>query len=65
MKIQTDFSKTLNQPLFKVLKDTVHEVGIKAFVIGGWVRDRLLERDQKKDIDIVALGSGIDLALAL
>jgi tRNA nucleotidyltransferase (CCA-adding enzyme) len=40
-------------------------VGIKAFVIGGWVRDRLLERDQKKDIDIVALGSGIDLALAL
>jgi tRNA nucleotidyltransferase (CCA-adding enzyme) len=65
VKIQTDFSKTLNQPLFKVLKDTVHEVGIKAFVIGGWVRDRLLERDQKKDIDIVALGSGIDLALAL
>ena len=65
MKIQTDFSKTLNQPLFKVLKDTVHEVGIKAFVIGGWVRDRLLERDQKKDIDVVALGSGIDLALAL
>ena len=65
MKIQTDFSKTLNQPLFKVLKDTVHEMGIKAFVIGGWVRDRLLERDQKKDIDIVALGSGIDLALAL
>lgn len=65
MKIQTDFSKTLNQPLFKVLKDTVHEVGIKAFVIGGWVRDRLLERDLKKDIDIVALGSGIDLALAL
>ena len=65
MKIQTDFSKTLNQPLFKVLKDTVHEVGIKAFVIGGWVRDHLLERDQKKDIDIVALGSGIDLALAL
>jgi tRNA nucleotidyltransferase (CCA-adding enzyme) len=65
VKIQTDFSKTLNQPLFKVLKDTVHEVGIKAFVIGGWVRDRLLERDQKKDIDIVAVGSGIELAKAV
>jgi tRNA nucleotidyltransferase (CCA-adding enzyme) len=32
-------------------------------VIGGYVRDFILERDFKKDIDVVALGSGIDLAL--
>ncbi|MBW6499503.1 MAG: CCA tRNA nucleotidyltransferase, partial [Bacteroidales bacterium] len=36
-------------------------MGFPAFVIGGWVRDLLLERDSK-DIDIVVVGSGIDLA---
>ncbi len=35
---------------------------VRAFVIGGFVRDLLLERDNKKDIDIVVLGSGIDFA---
>lgn len=36
-------------------------MNVKAFVIGGWVRDLLLERPCK-DIDIVAIGSGIELA---
>lgn len=36
-------------------------MGFPAFVIGGWVRDLLLKRDSK-DIDIVVVGSGIDLA---
>lgn len=36
-------------------------MGFRAFVIGGWVRDVLLKRDSK-DIDIVVVGSGIDLA---
>ena len=35
---------------------------VKAFVIGGFVRDLLLDRDNKQDIDIVVLGSGIDFA---
>src|ERR1700752_1498545 len=38
-------------------------MNIPAYVIGGWVRDLLLERPSK-DIDIVAIGSGIDLAQA-
>src|SRR5690606_484134 len=38
-------------------------LGVSAYVIGGFVRDFLLKRDTKKDIDIVAVGSGIDLAL--
>ena len=37
-------------------------MGCRAFVIGGWVRDVLLKRDSK-DIDIVVVGSGIDLAM--
>lgn len=65
MKLQTDFSNTLQDPLFKILKETVDEVDVEAYVIGGFVRDLILGRVQKKDIDIVALGSGIDLAKAV
>ena len=53
MKLQTDFSNTLQDPLFKILKETVDEVGIESYVIGGFVRDLILGRVQKKDIDIV------------
>jgi len=38
-----------------------NEIGQNAFVIGGYVRDQLLNRETK-DIDIVAIGSGIDFA---
>ena len=65
MKLQTDFSNTLQDPLFKILKETVDKVGIESYVIGGFVRDLILGRIHKKDIDIVALGSGIDLAKAV
>jgi len=65
VKLQTDFSNTLQDPLFKILKETVDEVGIESYVIGGFVRDLILGRIHKKDIDIVALGSGIDLAKAV
>jgi tRNA nucleotidyltransferase (CCA-adding enzyme) len=65
VKLQTDFSNTLQDPLFKILKETVDEVGIESYVIGGFVRDLILGRVQKKDIDVVALGSGIDLAKAV
>ena len=39
MKLQTDFSNTLQDPLFKILKETVDEVDVEAYVIGGFVRD--------------------------
>jgi poly(A) polymerase len=65
VKLVKDFSKTLSSPVFKVLQETIANSDTKGFVIGGFVRDHLLNRSQKKDIDIVALGSGIDLALAV
>ena len=37
-------------------------MNLQTFVIGGFVRDLLLKRDNKNDIDIVVLGSGIDFA---
>jgi tRNA nucleotidyltransferase (CCA-adding enzyme) len=65
VQLRYDFSKTLDTPLFKVIREEALSLGIKAYVIGGFVRDHLLDRGDKKDIDIVAIGSGIQLAKAV
>ena len=51
----------LTHPIFNIISECADEMNIPAYVIGGWVRDLLLNRPSK-DIDIVALGSGIELA---
>lgn len=58
-----NLSEHLEHPVFKVAGDIADQKGQRAFAIGGFVRDLLLERDCK-DIDIVIEGSGIDLAEA-
>jgi poly(A) polymerase len=55
----------LTDPIFELLSKTASAKGINAFVIGGYVRDQLLNRGAKKDIDIVVEGSGIDFAKAI
>jgi len=53
----------LNDKIFETLSGVVTSEGVEAYVIGGWVRDCLLKRDHPdKDIDIVVIGSGIDIA---
>ncbi len=52
----------LNNPVFKLISQCADELGVEAYVIGGFVRDIFLRRGQKKDIDVVAIGRGIDLA---
>ncbi len=53
----------LNDKIFGILSSVVTTEHVQAYVIGGWVRDCLLKRDHPgKDIDIVVLGSGIDIA---
>ena len=53
----------LNDKIFETLSAVVTGENVKAYVIGGWVRDCLLKRDHPdKDIDIVVIGSGIDIA---
>lgn len=47
--------------IFQIVTESVKELDQEAFVIGGYVRDLLLKRPSK-DIDIVCLGSGINLA---
>ena len=51
----------LKHPVFKVVSQICNEYELEAYVIGGFVRDLLLERPSK-DIDIVVVGNGIELA---
>ncbi len=47
--------------IFELVGRCARELGVPAYVVGGYVRDRLLGR-ATKDIDIVCVGSGIKLA---
>ena len=51
----------LNKKIFTIISEEARELNVRAFVIGGYVRDCFLER-KSKDIDIVVEGSGIELA---
>ncbi len=53
----------LNDKIFEIISEVVSDEKVRAFVIGGYVRDLILERDHPdKDIDIVIIGSGIEIA---
>lgn len=58
-----DLSAHIKHPVFKVIAEILEQQGLEAYVVGGFVRDILLERPSK-DIDIVVVGSGIALAEA-
>ncbi len=47
--------------IFRLISETAAELGFPAYVVGGYVRDRLLARPSK-DMDIVCVGNGIQLA---
>ncbi len=51
----------LTNPIFSIVSEVAEEMNVKTFVIGGYVRDIILKRPSK-DIDIVVIGSGINLA---
>jgi poly(A) polymerase len=53
--------KTFENEIFKIISETAAELQMPAYVIGGFVRDLFLNK-QSKDIDIVVLGSGIEIA---
>ncbi len=58
-----NYKQALSHPIFEIVSKASAELHLESYVIGGFVRDLLLQRDFKKDIDIVAIGSGIDLAM--
>ncbi len=53
--------KHLTHPIFKTIADCANQLGVDAYVIGGFVRDIYLGRESK-DIDVVTIGKGIELA---
>lgn len=54
----------LQHPIFTIISEEADRLNQACFVIGGFVRDLILKRNSK-DIDVVVLGSGIDLARAV
>ncbi len=58
-----NFKEALHSEIFTVIKNAANYLQIDSYVIGGFVRDFFLDRGSAKDIDVVAVGSGIDLAL--
>ena len=53
----------LIHPIFKIISKSAKELNLSSYVIGGFVRDFLLNRGDAKDIDVVAIGDGIKLAM--
>lgn len=53
---------TLNHPIFEYIKKAASSLGLETYVVGGYVRDLIMQRPLKKDIDFVCVGSGIALA---
>lgn len=53
----------IDTPLFRLISEAADELGVEAYVVGGYVRDLLLHRTTG-DIDVVSVGRGIDLARA-
>ncbi len=54
----------LDQHIFQLIRECADELEVDAYAIGGYVRDIFLKRNSK-DIDIVTIGRGIDLATRL
>jgi len=54
----------LKGEIFQLMSGVADDLGIECYLIGGYVRDLLLQRPSK-DIDVVVVGSGIDMAKAV
>ncbi|MDD4849017.1 MAG: HD domain-containing protein [Bacteroidales bacterium] len=57
----TNLSKYLTHPIFRLIRMAADEMQQPTYVVGGFVRDLLMGRPSK-DIDVVTVGSGVELA---
>ncbi|TRZ42788.1 CCA tRNA nucleotidyltransferase [Robertkochia solimangrovi] len=57
-----NYKEAIQDPVFTLISNAADQIGVESYVIGGFVRDYFLKRNTPKDIDIVAVGSGIELA---
>ena len=56
------YTSALKNPIFRTISKAASNLNLESYVIGGYVRDFMLKRGDAMDIDIVAVGSGIELA---
>ena len=63
MKLYSDeeLAQILDQDVFHLVSEAADSLGLECYVVGGYVRDIFLERPSN-DIDVVVVGSGIELA---
>ncbi|MBE8713353.1 CCA tRNA nucleotidyltransferase [Sphingobacterium hungaricum] len=55
-------SVELQHPIFQIIKEVAEREQVECYVIGGYVRDRIMNRPFKDDVDILVIGSGINFA---
>ncbi len=65
MHAKNNLNEALSNAIFTTIQEVADNLKMETYVIGGFVRDFLLKRGTPKDIDLVAVGSGIDLAKAV
>ncbi len=56
------YPEAIEQPVFKLISRAAKQLDNPVYVIGGYVRDFLLQQKKAKDIDFVIIGNGIELA---
>lgn len=57
-----NYKEAINNNIFSIITKASELLGVKSYVIGGFVRDYILQKGAPKDIDIVTVGNGITLA---
>lgn len=59
---QQYYKEAITAEIFQYISKATDELQLESYVIGGFVRDFILKRGNAKDIDVVTVGSGIELA---
>ncbi|RZF58159.1 CCA tRNA nucleotidyltransferase [Sphingobacterium corticibacterium] len=57
--------ENLQHPIFQIIRDLADKEKVECYVVGGYVRDCIMKRPFKNDVDLVVIGSGIDFASKL
>ena len=57
-----NIQKYLEHKIFKTISEVADSLKVDTYIVGGFVRDIILNKELKQDIDIMCVGSGIELA---
>ena len=63
--LNKDFHAVLQKEVFQALAHCADNLSLESYLVGGFVRDHILGGGKAKDIDVVTVGSGIELAKAV